>query len=137
MLSYTIRSKPHITDKPHFFIQSHGHHAGRPLKEPIPNSFTIELEDSELLHTAFYTCKMLYQSKALYPIQRGSVIPFIALHEYKKIFARAIATTMKDTIKFAHIGSALDKIETKIKLNLQINKTLRELEMAMLAQYRL
>ncbi|WP_304015796.1 hypothetical protein [Nonlabens dokdonensis] len=136
-MKYSIHSKPRSSSRTHFFIQSHGHHAGRPLKDPIPNSFTIELEDSELLHTAFYTCKMLYQSKALYPLQRGSVIPFIALYEYKKVFARALRTTMKDCEKFAKIATALDHIEKRIDINLQENKTLREMELAMLAQYRI
>jgi hypothetical protein len=136
MLSYTIKSKPHDSKLPKFFVQSHGHHAGRPLKEPIPNSFTILLEQPENLHIAFYTCKMLYQSNALYPIQRGSVIPFISLHEYKKVFAAALRTTMQDPIKFAHVSSALDLIEQKIKKNLEENNALKEMEMLLLSRYR-
>lgn len=136
MLQYTIKSKPVITSKPHFFIQSHGLHAGRPLRDPIPNCFTVILENDQLVHTAFYTCKMLYQSRSFERIIRGSVIPFIALYECKKVYAEGVATTMKNPIRFTQISSALDKIETKIKLNLQENKTLLELELSLLAEYR-
>lgn len=64
-----------------FYIQSHGLHAGRPLKEPIPNSWEMDTETQN----AFEICFMVYNSKILGNYLRGSVIPFIALHEYRKI----------------------------------------------------
>lgn len=64
-----------------FYIQSHGLHAGRPLKNPIPNSWEIDTE----IKNAFEICYMLYNSKILKNYLRGSVIPFLSLHEYKKL----------------------------------------------------
>jgi hypothetical protein len=64
-----------------FYIQSHGLHAGRPLKEPIPNSWEMDTETQN----AFEICFMVYNSKILDNYIRGSVIPFLSLHEYKKI----------------------------------------------------
>jgi predicted restriction endonuclease len=64
-----------------FYIQSHGLHAGRPLKEPIPNSWELDTE----IKNAFEICFMVYNSKILSNYLRGSVIPFLSLHEYKKI----------------------------------------------------
>lgn len=64
-----------------FYIQSHGLHAGRPLKEPIPNSWEIETD----IKNAFEICFMVYNSKTLKLYLRGSVIPFLSLEEYKKI----------------------------------------------------
>lgn len=69
-----------------FFIQSHGYHAGRPLREPIPNSWQIETENPR----AFELCFMLYKSRFLKNYIRGSVIPFIALHEYRKILNKIL-----------------------------------------------
>lgn len=63
-----------------FYIQSHGLHAGRPLKEPIPNSWEIETD----IKNAFEICFMVYNSKTLKLYLRGSVIPFLSLEEYKK-----------------------------------------------------
>lgn len=64
-----------------FYIQSHGLHAGRPLKEPIPNSWELDTE----IQNAFEICFMVYNSKILNNYLRGSVIPFLSLHEYRKI----------------------------------------------------
>ena len=64
-----------------FYIQSHGLHAGRPLKEPIPNSWEMDTETQN----AFEICFMVYSSKILNNYLRGSVIPFLSLHEYRKI----------------------------------------------------
>lgn len=64
-----------------FYIQSHGLHAGRPLKEPIPNSWEMDTTTQN----AFEICFMVYNSKILDNYLRGSVIPFLSLHEYRKI----------------------------------------------------
>jgi len=64
-----------------FYIQSHGFHAGRPLKNPIPNSWELDTE----IKNAFEICFMVYNSKILSNYLRGSVIPFLSLHEYRKI----------------------------------------------------
>lgn len=64
-----------------FYIQSHGLHAGRPLKEPIPNSWEVDTETQN----AFEICFMVYNSKILDNYIRGSVIPFLCLHDYRKI----------------------------------------------------
>ena len=64
-----------------FYIQSHGLHAGRPLKEPIPNSWEMDTE----IKNAFEICFMVYNSKTLKLYMQGSIIPFLRLEEYKKI----------------------------------------------------
>lgn len=64
-----------------FYIQSHGFNAGRPLKNPIPNCWEVRTQrsaDFEILYIVF-------ESKILKPFFRGSVIPFIALSEYRNI----------------------------------------------------
>jgi hypothetical protein len=74
-----------------FWIQSHGYHAGRPLREPIPNSWQIETKNPR----AFELCFMLYKSRFLKNHIRGSVIPFIALHEYRKILNKILANPVQ------------------------------------------
>ena len=64
-----------------FYIQSHGFNAGRPLKKPITNSWEVQTENAN----AFEICFIIFNSKILKIYLRGSVIPFIALHEYKKV----------------------------------------------------
>lgn len=74
-----------------FYIQSHGLHAGRPLKEPIPNSWEMDTETQY----AFEICFMVYNSKILDNYIRGSVIPFLALHEYRKIIKPLFSNPMQ------------------------------------------
>lgn len=91
-----------------FFIQSHGYHAGRPLREPIPNSWQIETQNPQ----GFEICYMLYNSRHLKNLIRGSVIPFIALHEYKKILKPLLENPKQDhpeTQKKLHALSLIDK----------------------------
>ena len=75
-----------------FYIQSHGLHAGRPLKEPIPNSWEIQTD----VKNAFEICFMLYNSRFLKTFLRGSVIPFLSLHEYKKIIHPLLENPIKE-----------------------------------------
>ncbi len=74
-----------------FYIQSHGLHAGRPLKEPIPNSWEMDTETQN----AFEICFMVYNSKILDNYIRGSVVPFLALHEYRKIIKPLFSNPMQ------------------------------------------
>ena len=89
-----------------FYIQSHGLHAGRPLKEPIPNSWEMDTETKN----AFEICFMVYNSKFLKNYLRGSVIPFLSLHEYKKIIQPLFTNPIQHeeaTLKNPRIHSAI------------------------------
>lgn len=85
-----------------FYIQSHGLHAGRPLKEPIPNSWEIDTD----IKNAFEICFMVYNSKILDNYIRGSVIPFLSLHEYKKIIQPLLENPVQ------HEETTLKKLKT-------------------------
>ena len=95
-----------------FYIQSHGLHAGRPLTEPIPNSWEIDTDTKN----AFEICFMVYNSKILNNYLRGSVIPFLSLHEYKKIINPIFA----NPVQFEEI--TLKKLKTLQLLDVAIQK---------------
>lgn len=64
-----------------FYIQSHGNHAGRPLRTPKTNCWeyrTTRPQDFEIL-------TIVFESRILENFITGSVIPFIPLQDYKKI----------------------------------------------------
>lgn len=75
-----------------FYIQSHGFHAGRPLRNPISNSWELQTD----VKNAFEICFMLYTSKTLVNHLRGSVIPFLSLVEYKKLLKPLLENPIKD-----------------------------------------
>lgn len=118
-----------------FYIQSHGLNAGRPLKKPIPNSWEIEIENRK----AFEICFVVFNSRILQNYLRGSVIPFLSLHEYKKIIFPYLMAPISDIdlIKkletLSKIDAALEELEKKKNLykdlknafSLEIIKTIK------------
>ena len=105
-----------------FYIQSHGFNAGRPLKKPIPNSWEKQTETPN----AFEICFVVFNSKMLEIYIRGSVIPFIALHEYKKIIQPYLSnptqceTILKKLNTVQKINLALEELEKKKTLFKQL-----------------
>lgn len=71
-------SKPVIPNQ--FYIQSKGANAGRPLREPKTNCWTVHTN----IPLAYELCTVLWVSK-IYDVHIiGSVIPFIRMHDYLK-----------------------------------------------------
>ncbi len=67
--------------KADFYIQSHGNHAGRPLKEPIANCFSVWSDNDH----AFEIVYCLYSAKVFEFYIIGSVIPFVRIYEIKPL----------------------------------------------------
>ena len=89
--------------KPNFYIQSKGEHSGRPLKNPIPNCFSVYTE-SEHLYSLVYA---LYIGGKFKPHIGGSVVPFIRLDDAKQI--------IKQNLSFysnTHLFSKIESIDT-------------------------
>ena len=107
-----------------FYIQSKGKHAGRPLREPIPNCWAIRTNCKHL----FQICFAIYQSGHLKKLLRGSVIPFLALDEYRPILRRAVAkSTQYDR---EHLRT-LELIENLIVTQQEQIKVMRQYEQAL------
>ena len=126
------------TEKNIFYIQSHGFNAGRPLKKPIPNSWEIETKTNN----AFEICFVVFNSKILQNYLRGSVIPFLSLHEYKKLIIPYLSNpvqeeeTKKRLIALQKIDDALKELEQRNKLYKQLKTALAyELLKKLNAQY--
>ena len=110
-----------------FFVQSHGFNAGRPLKEPIPNCWEVRTErsaDFEILY-------IIFESRILETFIRGSVIPFIALSDYKNIITPILKNAIHENriinehyLQIRKIESQMQKQEKIKKLMQQLKKTL-------------
>nr|WP_317631395.1 hypothetical protein [uncultured Flavobacterium sp.] len=68
-------------NKNSFYIQSHGYNAGRPLRNPIPNSWEVTTN----ITYAYEICYILFHSQELKVNIIGSVIPYLRLSDYKKL----------------------------------------------------
>ena len=71
----------------HFFIQSHGLHAGRPLKKPIPNCFAVWTNKENAFEIVF----SLYKAKAFDYYITGTVIPFVRKFEIIRLLQKYFA----------------------------------------------
>ena len=110
-----------------FYIQSHGLHAGRPLKKPIPNSWEMDTETKN----AFEICFMVYNSKFLKNYLRGSVIPFLSLHEYKKIIHPLLENPIKEEQSTQKKLNALQLIDTFLMQQEQKKQYYKQLKIAL------
>ena len=107
-----------------FFIQSHGLNAGRPLREPKPNCWecrTKRSADFEILYIVF-------ESRILENFIRGSVIPFIALNEYKNIITPILKNAIHENRIINEHYLQIRKIESQLQQQEKIRKLMQELK---------
>ncbi len=107
-----------------FFIQSHGFNAGRPLKNPIPNCWEVRTErsaDFEILYIVF-------ESKILDTWFRGSVIPFIALRDYRNIIAPILKNAIHENRIINDHYLQIRKIEEQVQNQEKIKNLMKELK---------
>lgn len=107
-----------------FYIQSHGLNAGRPLREPKPNCWecrTKRSADFEILYIVF-------ESRILENFIRGSVIPFIALNEYKNIITPILKNAIHENRIINEHYLQIRKIEENIKQQDKIKSLLFEMK---------
>lgn len=81
LFAFSLRTHRHGTAP--LYIQSRGLHAGRPLRQPIPNSVQVHTTYS----LAFEAATAAYLSGAYRNAIRGSVIPFITLADMGQVLA--------------------------------------------------
>ena len=82
-----MKIKTGIIDRAEFYIQRCGLHAGRPLREPIPNCFSV-INPPPYAYEIIYA---LYIRKTFYPFIGGSVVPFIRIGDVKDLVKKAIS----------------------------------------------
>jgi len=68
-----------------FYVQCKGLHSGRPMDNPIPNSFVVICRSQGQRTLLFHLADILYLSKQLRSQLLGSVIPFIRIRDYAVI----------------------------------------------------
>jgi len=97
-----------------FYIQSKGDHAGRPLREPIPNCFGIVTSDP-LLFARIYS---LYKGQFFRCHIIGTVIPFLRIKDAKDVIATALRCPSceleKELTAISTIDTALTTLRAKM-----------------------
>lgn len=85
-----------IYEKPHYFILNKGLNSGKPNKEPYTNSFVVLCNSEQELEDLFWISYSLWKSKFWIPHLKGSVIPFLALHVFKKEFFPKVSRLLQE-----------------------------------------
>ena len=107
-----------------FYVQSVGNNAGRPLREPIPNSWefrTFRSVDWEILTIVFI-------SRILENFIIGSVIPFIRLEDYKKIIFPILENAVHENGEINKKYLQIRQIERQIETRQKVNELLKEMK---------
>ena len=115
---------------PHFFILNKGNNSGKPLLAPCPNCFVIQFQCEEDKEKTYWLSYSLWQSKAFYPLLRGSVIPFVILRDIKSCLLDGLDKANENPAQFEKAVStlrSLEALEKNYKQNLLLISNARRM----------
>ena len=115
----TYHQERHRNNKYNFYIQSKGNNAGRPLRTPKPNCWAVETN----IKNAYELCSVLWMSKIYKNLIKGSVVPFLTIHDYLKITKPFLNNA------FLCEGAIIKGLEAINQIDNLINATLSKLEL--------
>ena len=113
MCTFNLKSynQKNEISKPHFFILNKGNNSGKPLIAPCPNCFVIQFDNQEDKECIYWILWGLWQSKAFYPLLRGSVIPFITIRDFQKLLIKTLNQLPNHELVMK-VVEALNKFQT-------------------------
>jgi hypothetical protein len=95
-----------------FYILSKGNNAGQPNLTPWVNSFAVHCPNSEALDFYFWLCYSLWQTGRFKSFLRGSVIPFITIHESRQLINQVAESIFPHWQSLQNVIEALNKLKT-------------------------
>lgn len=104
-----------VYNMPHFFILNKGNNSGKPLLSPCPNCFVIQFKCEEEKEQIYWLLYSLWQSKAFYPLLRGSAIPFVVLRDVKSYLLDGLNKVAENPVQFERAVAALRSLEAMEK----------------------
>lgn len=130
MLKFIIKThkKGAFYTKPHLFLLNKGMNSGKPQKEPFANSFVIIFENDADFDTINLTAYALWKTKFWHQFLRGSVIPFLNLHDIRKEFSIKVNQEIKDHkeyVKNIETLKLLEQSEKRFHENLNLINDMR------------
>ena len=125
MSTFNIKSHRQgvVYSMPHFFILNKGNNSGKPLSAPCPNCFVIQFQCEAEKEQIYWLLYSLWQSKAFYPLLRGSVIPFVVLRDLKSCLLDGLNKANENPAQFEKAVAALrslEAMEIKFRQNIKL-----------------
>ena len=132
MSTFSIKSHRSgvVYSLPHFFILNKGNNSGKPLADPCPNCFVIQCKCEAEKEQIYWLSYSLWQSKAFYPLLRGSVIPFVVLRDVKSCLLDGLNKANGNPAQFEKAVStlrSLEALEKNYKQNLLLISNARRM----------
>ena len=132
MSTFNIKSHRQgvVYSMPHFFILNKGNNSGKPLLAPCPNCFVIQCKTDSEKEQLYWLAYSLWQSKAFYPLLRGSVIPFVVLRDVKSCLSDGLNKANANPVQFEKAVStlrSLEALEKNYKQNLLLISNARRM----------
>ena len=132
MCTFIIKSyRPGVVyNMPHFFILNKGNNSGKPLTAPCPNCFVIQFKCEEEKEQIYWLLYSLWQSKAFYPLLRGSVIPFVVLRDVKSCLLDGLNKVGQNPAQFEKavaVLRSLEDLEKKSRQNLRLVQDVKQM----------
>lgn len=116
-----------VKAKSSFYVQCKGNHSGRPLRESIPNCFSVICANEADEKTAWTIATALYHSEQLKVDIIGTAVPFIRVSAYRKHFYNSWSYC-NEAAKYTESLEKMEKLEKnltgQLKLIDQIKKAL-------------
>lgn len=139
MYNYIIKTHAVGTlyTKPHFFVLNKGLNSGKPQQEPFTNCFVIIFQNEEHKEDIFWIAMSLWKSKFWHPFLRCSVIPFIALQEFKKEFNPKVNRLLQEHELHKKNVQALKILQEQENHYAKNMHLINELRNAILIRYRM
>ena len=137
MQTFQIKTHKHeqTYSKPHFYILNKGLNSGKPCRTPVRNSFVVSTETIEQKEALFQLSLMLLESKCYNYYLKGSVIPFIGIHDVKNLLIKNQIHLLQKEVQTKI--EAIKKIEVLEKGFQNKLKTIQELKISLLRSCKL
>lgn len=128
----TFNPQLHTSGPNQIFILSKGNNAGKPLRRPCPNCFTLYTSE-ELTDTFYWMLYGLFLSKKFKPYIKGSAVPYIRIGDAKIVLNIYLAQNSDRVINETIVQ--IKKIHTLMQHNEKVQAQLEQLRLALI--YRL
>ncbi len=123
----TTYQKGQLLSGLYFFVQCKGENSGRPLRQPIANCWVVTVEHAEDLDRYYYLSYALWLAGGFKVYLRGSVVPFLVIHEYKACMSKAECATQAEAQRFTESVENVSRFEVQLQ---QLRHHLVELQQA-------
>ena len=111
----------------HFFVLCKGENSGKPSKEPFVNSFVVICKTPEARQHGFFLALTMHEGTQVKPQLVGSVIPFIRVDDYRKLFRYHFERVQKNPEKWLQHMEAFRKLS---QLQDHMNKQMQLIQRA-------